>query len=156
MKKRQFYGLVMTILIVSQLVSITLAYAEWKETEISRKVSLPRKITISPPSPDLPKEIAGFSGRWEGIWVANSVPSILIVEKIDLKEAQVISAWGLSLYFKPDYDRCKAKVIGKEIQFTSMGCQFKFVMGEDLETIKGVRECPGRGISSSITMKKIE
>ena len=148
--------MVITILIATQLLSITLASAEWKETEISRNVPLPKKIAIAPPSPDLPKEIAAFSGRWEGNWEAGNLPSILIVEKIDLKEAQVINAWGWARYFKADYDRCKAKVIGKEIQFTSMRCQFKFVMGEDLKTIQGVRECPGGGVGSSITMSKIE
>jgi hypothetical protein len=156
MAKRISYSFVITILMATQLMSIPLAFAEWKETDISREVPLPRKITIVPPSPDLPKEIAAFSGRWEGNWEARSLASILIVEEINLKEAKVISAWGKAVYFPPDYERLKAKVVGKEIQFTSKNCRFNFVVNEDLKSIHGERDCPGGGISSSITMKKIE
>ncbi len=156
MTKKQFYRLILVILIAAHLVSTTFAFAEWKETDISREVPLPKKITMVPPSPDLPKEIAAFSGRWEGVWEARSLPAILIVEEINLKEAKVISAWGKAVYFPPDYERLKAMVIGKEIQFTAKGCQFRFVVDEDLKTVRGARECPGGGISSSIIMKKIE
>lgn len=154
MERKQFYVLIMAILMAIQFTPI--AFAEWKETEISRYVPLPRKITVVPPSPDLPKEIAAFSGRWEGIWETGSLPTILIVEEINLKEAKIIHAWGKAVYFPADYERSKVKVIGKEIQFTAKGCQFKFIMSEDLKTIRGTRDCPGGGISSSITMKKIE
>jgi len=156
MTRQQYYGLVVAILIAIQLASANLASAESTETEISRLVPLPRKIAIVPPSPDLPKEIAAFSGRWEGFWEANNLPTILIVEEINLREAKVIHAWGKAVYFPADYERSKVKVIGKEIQFTTKGCQFKFIIDEDLKTIRGTRQCPGGGISSSITMKKIE
>lgn len=154
MERKQFYVLIVAILMAIQFTSI--AFAEWKETEISQQVPLPRKITIVPPSPDLPKEIAAFSGRWEGFWEVNNLPTIIIVEEINLNEAKVIHAWGKGVYFPADYERFKVKVIGKEIQFTARGCQFKFIMDEDLKTIRGARQCVGGGISSSITMKKIE
>lgn len=139
----------------SQLVVISFTFAEQKETDISRQVPLPREITIVPPSPDLPKEIANFSGRWEGLWEVNSLPGILVVEEINLKEAKVISGWGRGVYYPPGYDRIKAKVVGKEIRFTAKNCQFSFKLNEDLNSIHGERSCPG-GISSPITMKKIE
>lgn len=155
MTKKISYSLVITILMATQIVSIPLAFAEWKETDISRQVPLPRKITIVPPSADLPKEIAAFSGRWEGLWEVNNLPGVLIVEEINLKEAKVISGWGKGVYFPPGHDRIKAKVVGKEIQFTAKNCQFSFKLNEDLNSIHGERSCPG-GISSPVTMKKIE
>ncbi len=66
MKKRQFYGLVITILIATQLLSITFASAECKETEISRKVPLPGKITISPFPPTCLKKLLPFQGGGKG------------------------------------------------------------------------------------------
>ncbi len=155
MTKKQFYRLLMITLTTPLLMSITFAHAEWKETDISSRVLLPKNITIVPPPPDLPKELAAFSGRWEGIWEAGSLPAILVVEEINLKEAKVINAWGKAVYYPADYKRYNAKVEGREIQFTST-CEFKFIMDEGLKTIHGVRECPGGGISSKIKMKKIE
>lgn len=155
MAKEMFKSLVITILMATQLVAIPFAFAEWKETDISREVPLPKKITIVPPSPELPKEIAAFSGRWEGRWEVNSLAGVLIVEEINLKEAKVISGWGKGVYYPADYERVKAKVAGKEIRFTAKNCQFSFKLNEDLNSIHGERSCPG-GISSPITMKKIE
>jgi len=154
MERKQSYVLIMAILIAIQFTSI--ASAEWKETEISKQVPLPKKIKIIPPSSDLPKEIAAFSGRWEGIWEVRSLPTIIIVEEINPNEAKIIHAWGKGVYFPADYERLKIKITGKEIRFTSGGCQFKFVMGENLKNIHGIRECPPPGISSPITMMKIE
>jgi len=155
MTKKQFYRLLMITLMTTLLMSITFARAEWKETDISNQVPLPKDITIVPPPPDLPKELAAFSGRWEGIWEAGSLPAILIVEEINLKEAKVINAWAKAVYYQADYKRYIAKVVGKEIQFRS-ACQFKFIVDEDSKTIHGERVCPGGGISSKIKMKKIE
>jgi len=155
MTKKVFKSLVITLLMATQVAAVHLAFAEWKETDISREIPLPKKITIVPPSPDLPKEIVNFSGRWEGLWEVNSLPGVLIVEEINLKEAKVISGWGRGVYFPPGYDRIKAKVVGKEIRFSAKNCQFSFKLNEDLNSVHGERSCPG-GISSPITMKKVE
>ncbi len=155
MSKKISYSLVITTLMAAQLVVIPFAFSEWKETDISREVPLPKKVAILPPSPDLPKEIASFSGRWEGRWEVNSLAGVLIVEEVNSKEAKVISGWGRGVYYPADYERIKAKVVGKEIQFTTKNCQFNFKLNEDLNSIHGERSCPG-GISSPITMKKIE
>ncbi len=155
MTKQIFKSLILIILIATQLMAISFIFAEQKETDISREVPLPKKITIVPPSPDLPKEITNFSGRWEGRWEVNSLAGVLIVEEINLKDAKVISGWGKGVYYPADYERIKAKVIGKEIQFNAKNCKFTFKLNEDLNSIHGERSCPG-GISSPITMKKIE
>jgi len=93
----------------------------WKETEISRDVPLPRKIEIVPPSADCPKEIAAFSGRWEGIWEGGrrQSKSVLIVEEINSEGAKVVYGWSGYYNVKADYQRHKAKVIpGGIIQFS--------------------------------------
>jgi len=61
---------------------------------------LPSDVKIIPPDPNLPKELAAFSGRWGGE-VPFQVRSreferkiIVIIEEIYQKEAKVVYAWG--------------------------------------------------------------
>jgi hypothetical protein len=62
---------------------------------------------IISPSPDLPKEIAAFSGKWVGRTAIsgaytgggggkNTEEVILVVEEIDYTKARIIYAWGNS------------------------------------------------------------
>ena len=55
---------------------------------------LPENINIIPPSPDLPSEIAAFSGFWKGKW-SGYQEIIIIVETINLKKARVIISHGM-------------------------------------------------------------
>jgi hypothetical protein len=50
---------------------------------------LPNDINIISPSPDLPKEIAVFSGKWKGTWI-HGIDAILVVEEIQDTWAQVV------------------------------------------------------------------
>ncbi len=107
---------------------------------------LPNDVKIVAPSPDLPKELAAFSGRFDGQW-DGYLASILIIEEINGKEARVIYA----VDDQPRYNikaSCKryiAKVItGKKpgIEFTSEGganFSFSFEIKKDLNTLEGFR-----------------
>ncbi|NOZ69776.1 MAG: hypothetical protein GXP46_11170 [Deferribacteres bacterium] len=57
------------------------------------KPPLPAVINIIPPSPDLPPEIAAFSGVWEGKWGAVQ-DTVIVIEKIDAKTAEVLISFG--------------------------------------------------------------
>ena len=166
-KKRHFYGLIVLTALLVLLALIGFAGAEWKETEISRNVLLPKGITISPPSPDLPKEVAAFLGRWEGVWDFDNTPAVLIVESISSTSANVILGIGKGRWGnKPDYSRLKAKVFLEnktriEVPLWAFDRSDRYVVNvpfeisEDLETLHG--ESQGRGTDkASITMKKIE
>lgn len=54
---------------------------------------LPEKLEIVPPSADIPKEIAAFSGMWEGK-LGNHTDIIVIVEKIISNNADFIISFG--------------------------------------------------------------
>jgi hypothetical protein len=58
-----------------------------------REPPLPNDINIIPPSPDLPKEIAGFSGKWRGTW-SYGADAILVVEEIHDTWAKVVYSQG--------------------------------------------------------------
>ena len=149
---------------ISGLVLVLLMFGSvfgWKETEISKSVPLPKKIEIIQPTGDLPKEIAAFSGRWEGEWEEGSrqAKSVLIVEEINAAKAKVIYGWGAYGNVRADYSPYTAKVIPgikPKIEFSTQYRDFSFEMGEDLKTIHGINK-PRKGLNvPTITMKKIE
>jgi hypothetical protein len=54
---------------------------------------LPETLNIQTPSPDIPTEIASFSGIWEGKW-GESLDTIIVIEKIDNQKAELIFSHG--------------------------------------------------------------
>ncbi len=62
-------------------------------TMFPSKPPLPEVLNIIPPSPDVPPEIAAFSGVWEGKWGAIQ-DTVIVIEKIDTKTAEVIISLG--------------------------------------------------------------
>jgi copper oxidase (laccase) domain-containing protein len=56
-------------------------------------IPLPETVNIVPPSDEVPPEIAAFSGVWKGTWFG-VVDTVLIVEKINTKEADIIISLG--------------------------------------------------------------
>jgi hypothetical protein len=149
-------------IILTFLLCLCIMYLPLLEA-FSQQVPLPEDIEITPPSSDLPKEIAAFSGKWDGVWDGTKGESILIVEEIDSKEAGIIYAWGEGLGGPPGWRRYPAKVIPgskPKIEFgikdKDVAIKFTFKMGKDLKSIKGMREFSNRFGSnySSITMKK--
>jgi hypothetical protein len=152
------------LILIGGLVSVLLMFGSvfgWRETEISKSVPLPKKIQIIQPTGDLPKEIAAFSGRWEGEWEegARQAKSVLIVEEINAAKAKVIYGWSGYGNVRADYSLFTAKVIPgikPKIEFSSKFRDFSFEMGEDLKTIHGTNR-PRKGVNwPTITMKKIE
>ncbi len=73
---------------------------------------LPEALNIVPPSPDIPPEIAAFSGVWEGKWGANQA-TVIVIEKIDSSKAEVIFSLGWGELIKPShvYYRVTAMVL---------------------------------------------
>lgn len=57
------------------------------------RTPLPATIKIVPPSPDVPPQIAAYSGIWEGIWdIGLSVT--IVIEQITNEEVIAIYSWG--------------------------------------------------------------
>ena len=133
-----------------------------------RAVPLPKDIVIKPPSPQLPKEIAAFSGRWKGAWSGGGVSFTLTVTEIDLEKAEIVYANSEGQYIPEACDSLTAKVIpgnSPKIQFNrtvrlttrrvrEQRFQYFFEMQKDLKTIKGILETPLS--TSKATLEKIE
>jgi hypothetical protein len=101
---------------------------------------LPKEIKIIPPSPQLPKEIAIFSGKWTGTW-PNKMESILIVEEIHETWAQVIWSWTNDPQIPDHYFRNRCKIIydpdPKIVLEVPRRPSISFVV-KDSDTIEGI------------------
>lgn len=81
-----------------------------------RSVALPKDINIVLPDPDVPADLAAFSGVWGGIWdYQRRLPNVLAVEQIVMEptpHATVVYAWGNGSPAPPSYYRVQAAFVG--------------------------------------------
>ena len=127
---------------------------------VNVEVPLPDNVKIVAPAEDTPKDIAAFSGAWEGEWIYYGSPVALVVEEINSKEAKVIFSRGkgTSLYDNSvRYDRYKAIVIPKNLQIEFGRREtiwYILNLENNLKKIKGVAKTPLG--DNDIIMTKVE
>ena len=145
------------MIILSLLLGLSVLYLPLLEA-FSQYVPLPEGIEITAPSQDVPKEIAAFSGTWQGVW-DGQLDSILIVVEIDSEEAKVIYAWGDNARFniRKGFSNHIAKVPPGSKPKIEWGDgkkspKFEFSMRKNLKELWGTRYF--KGMSSTILMKK--
>lgn len=99
---------------------------------------LPATLNIIPPAPDVPPEIAAFSGIWEGKWYGYT-DVVLVVEKIDMQKAEIILSYGANYRHNSYYNYYTATIsAGRAIEWTEPnGCKFIFEMDKELNKING-------------------
>ena len=114
MKRIQVLALFICIILISVYGT---TYAGEKIVNVD--VPLPDDIKIITCAKEVPKEIAAFSGVWEGKWTIDGVEAALVVEEINSKEAKVIYCRGemKGFYEVPaGYERYKAIVKSENLQ----------------------------------------
>lgn len=83
-------------------------------------VPLPEDLWINPPPPEVPQNMAAFSGKWSGSW-DGMLDHILVVENITPPTASVIYAngaappWGI---YQPSWGRVPGDFIGGALKLT--------------------------------------
>ena len=128
---------------------------------VNVKVPLPDDIKIVAPATDVPKEIAAFSGAWEGeTGFKPVVGAALIVEEINSKEVKVIFCRGerSGFYESPAFcDRYKG-IVTPENQQIKFGPNekywFTFSMQNNLNQAKGTFKAGG--MEDHFTMTKLK
>ena len=132
------------LLVILVIVGLT-ACATTQTTQSGiKEPPLPDDINIIPPSPDLPKEIAGFSGKWRGIWPWGG-DAILVVEEIHDTWAKVVYSQGdVPRYNIPaGYRRFKCEVIPgpkPKLQWTPPNAQTTTFEVKDSNTLEGTQD----------------
>ena len=155
MKRIQVLALFVCIILISVYGT---TYAGEKIVNVD--VPLPDDIKIIACAKEVPKEIAAFSGVWEGKWTIDGVEAALVVEEINSKEAKVIYCRGemKGFYEVPaGYERYKAIVKSKNLQIEFGHGEkywFTFSMENNLNKIKGTFKRPTS--INKITMTKIK
>jgi hypothetical protein len=110
-----------TLIFVLQLVcSVGGAYAQ------ATDISVPADVAITPPSQDISKELAVFSGRWAGAWYGaqtntHMADQIIVVETVAAPASARVAYAGIgrwkSLYGKQWFNRLDAALVDNSLQF---------------------------------------
>ncbi|MBT6426155.1 MAG: hypothetical protein HOK30_00710 [Rhodospirillaceae bacterium] len=113
---------------------------------------LPDDILIIPPKPEVPAELAAWSGIWHGKW-GGTLCSSLAIELIEENgNVRFVYSWGrLESSFDPGFMASKGKIVDNELGWGSR-VKLLFKMNIDKNIIDG--EYHGRGLNF-ITMKKM-
>ena len=124
------------------------------------KVPLLNDTKIVTPNESIPKELAAFSGSWEGKWSDYATETALIVEEINTISAKVVYCLGESsgLYsMPPSCDRFHAEVLLDSMQIAFPAGEtlyYIFTMEKNYNQIKATKKSPLDEIE--ILMDKIQ
>jgi hypothetical protein len=117
----------------------------------------PEGVIISPPSVELPANVAAFSGAWQGTW-ENVRPSRLVIESIDVDQARI--AYGIVGVGRqrgagaPASGRREATIAPDGRLTWGALAQFSFTISEDHQSLHGSVELPGEPIVGRVTMTR--
>ena len=156
MKKPQILALFVCLILIA-VSGITDA---GEKILVNEKVPLPDDIKIVAPATDIPKEIAAFSGAWEGELASRGRGVALIVEEINFKEVKVIFCMAevSGVNETPAYcDRSKGIVIPEKQQIKfgpAEKLRFTFSMQNNLNQVKGTFKAGG--VEDEFTMTKLK
>ena len=118
------------------------------EIRVNVKVPLPNDIDVIATDESIPKELAAFSGCWEGKWSDYATETALIVEEINTESAKVIYCLGESsgLYsMPPSCDRYHARVLLDNLQIVfpvGETLYYIFIMEKNFNQIKATKKSP--------------
>lgn len=94
-RRRGLLSSVFGIIVLIFAVGLLLHQARAQQAGIPSDLEIPSGISITPPGPSAPKEIAGFSGMWVGLW-NGSRSTALIVTALNGDNAKCFYCWGSS------------------------------------------------------------
>ena len=126
---------------------------------------LPNDTNIIPPSPDLPKNIAGFSGKWVGNWIhrtGNNQEIILVVEEVWDKSARILYSWGVNpnaIHSSAGYFRQTSQITSDtkpkiHVIFRHSGLNAIIFELEDSNTLVGSIESWSGFVTAKVILKK--
>jgi hypothetical protein len=138
--------------LVISFIFIALSYAICAAA--SEFTPLPYSTEITPPAPDLSKNIAGFSGTWYGVW-DNGQATTLVVKEIKPPEVSVLYSWGpLGKKREGGYSYHTGRIETGKLVITvpERGIIITYLLSDDGEKLKG--EFRVSGIIYYVTMRR--
>ncbi len=128
----------------------------------SDQLTIP-KYKIEAPDPSLPKELQAFSGVWKGRWItpwrSQGFESLLIVERIQKDNADIIYCWG-GVYGQNNGNvKIKAKVGNQgnncTISWSNKSSPIDFLFTLKGEKVIGIRKDGNYNNEARIEMTRI-
>lgn len=119
-------------------------------------IPLPEGTHIVAPGPDVPADIAAFSGVWGGYWGSNGTPSLLIVERVyPSGNVTGVYAWGAlnQLKIVPGSLRFRSRIANGTLSWGSV-TKFEFTKRPD-GTLHGARYVSGWQQAGDVIMTKV-
>jgi len=127
-------------------------------------------IEIDQPNVSLPGELAGFSGKWEGIWggqigrfVGKGIDTTIVVEKTDTSQASVILSFGSNddLGAAQGFNRFTVPVTLKGSptliwDWDKWGVSFQYTLSSEQTNLIGNSKVLGTGETFATKLKKVE
>jgi len=155
MKKTQ----ILIIFVCLILISVNGITDAGEKILLNEKLPLPDDLMITPPGTDVSKEIAAFSGVWEGKESNYEAKAFLVVEEINSKDAKAIYCRGevAAAHMPAICDRYKAIVIPEKQQIEfgpNEKYRYTFSMENNLNQVKVTIKNPG--FSDKIIMNKLK
>jgi len=154
MKKIQILALFVCLL----LIFVSRITDAGEKILVNEKLPLPDDLMITSPGTDVSKEIAAFSGVWEGKENNYGAKIFLVVEEINSQEAKAIYCRGevAAAHMPATCERYKAIVTpeGQQIEFgPNEKYRYTFIMENNLNQAKVTIKNPGfsdKGIMNKI------
>jgi hypothetical protein len=106
----------------------------------SAQPALPPNVRVAQPPDNLPPEVAGLAGVWDGA-PGQVFPSQLVVERVHPECADILYAWGdhPNGEFTAGWTRTRAKILpGGKLYWRRPG-DFTFELSEDFTALVGKR-----------------
>ncbi len=114
-------------------------------------VPLPANTDIAAPGPDVPANLAAFSGKWGGIW-DGVLPSLVVIESVSATgDVRGVYAWGAYGTTTPGSTRFRTKINGNAFTWGG-GTKFDFVMKDG--KLHGERTVSGS--LNTVVMSKVQ
>jgi hypothetical protein len=90
---------------------------------------LPEDMKIVSPGPEVPANIARYSGSWIGNWsIPNRQEVTIVIERIEPPNVFLINSWGFGGASKAGYSRAKGVIEGENVVFETKTTRITLIL----------------------------
>lgn len=138
------------------LISLLVLFLITPASFASQFTPLPLEMRITPPLPDLPKHIAGFSGTWYGSW--DGIQSTtLVVERVNPPEIIAVYSWGKIRDIEGGWRRYIGKIEPDKRKITVVSekdLSITYTLSDDGEKLEGEYRRPSKSQVNYVIMER--
>ncbi|KKU14458.1 MAG: hypothetical protein UX23_C0016G0001 [Parcubacteria group bacterium GW2011_GWB1_45_9] len=153
MKKFSVFAIAIAFLIIT----FTGACATVSSQGLPAGMLLPADVKVIPPGPEIPKELAVWSGMWVGVW-SGAMDSVLVVEEVGITSAKTIYAFGTAPQWgitRPEWYRVQGELANDTLKLKLPNGRTVTYRMVEANELKATYEGPDRDIRSTTRMTRV-